>query len=108
MIALLLGRFHALTRAQSELVASLAQEVAPTRIDRIVCVVTSADHTGTRRNPLDAETREAILRPVLAATGKPFDLVRVADIPDDARWVAHVRQAVRGAADLDLQPHETT
>lgn len=105
MIALLLGRFHALTHAQAELVASLAQEAA---LSRIVCVVTSADHTGTRRNPLDCDTREAILRPVLAATGKPFDLVRVADIPDDTRWVAHVRQAVRGATGLDLSPHATT
>ncbi|MDB4969916.1 MAG: hypothetical protein JWN44_5605 [Myxococcales bacterium] len=104
MIALLLGRFHALTRAQAELVASLAQEV---NIDRIICVVTSADHTGTRRNPLDAETREAILRPVLASTGKRFDLVRVADIPDDACWVAHVRQAVGAATYLELSPEET-
>ena len=105
MIALLLGRFHALTRGQAELVASLVQEV---NVDRIVCVVTSADHAGTRRNPLDADTREAILRPALAATGKPFDLVRVADIADDAAWVDHVRAAVRAQAGLDLAPATTT
>ena len=105
MIALLLGRFHALTRGQAELVASLVQEVA---VDRIVCVVTSADHAGTRRNPLDAGTREAILRPALAATGKPFDLVRVPDIADDAAWVDHVRAAVRAQAGLDPAPVTTT
>jgi SAM-dependent methyltransferase/nicotinamide mononucleotide adenylyltransferase len=106
MIALLLGRFHALTRAQAELVSSIARDPA---LLRIVCVVTSADHTGTRRNPLDAETREAILRPALLATKKPFDLVRVDDIPDDdARWVAHVRQSVRGATGLDLVAGDTT
>jgi SAM-dependent methyltransferase len=105
VIALLLGRFHALTRAQGELVASLAQEVD---LARIVCVVTSADHTGTRRNPLDAGTREELLRPALAATGKPFDLVCVNDIPDDAGWVAHVRGAVLEAAGVDLGPAETT
>ena len=108
MIALLLGRFHALTRGQAGLVASLAQEVDPHSIDRIVCVVTSADHAGTRRNPLDAETREELLRPALAATGKPFDLVRVADIPDDAAWVEHVRAAVRAQAGLDVAPPATT
>jgi SAM-dependent methyltransferase/nicotinamide mononucleotide adenylyltransferase len=108
VIALLLGRFHALTRGQAELVASLAQEVDPHSIDRIVCVVTSADHFGTRRNPLDAETREELLRPALAATGKPFDLVRVADIPDDAAWVEHVRAAVRAQAGLDVAPPATT
>ena len=105
MIALLLGRFHALTRGQAELVASLVQEV---NLDRIVCVVTSADHAGTRRNPLDADTREAILRPALAATGKPFDVVRVADIADDAAWVDHVRGAVRAQAGLELTPATTT
>lgn len=105
MIALLLGRFHALTRGQADLVASLAQEVG---LDRIVCVVTSADHSGTRRNPLDAETREALLRPALAATAKPFDLVRVVDIPDDAAWVDHVRAAVREQAGVALAPASTT
>ncbi len=104
-IGLLLGRFHALTRGQAELVASVAQEVD---LDRIVCVVTSADHAGTRRNPLDAATREELLRPALAATGKRFDLVRVADIPDDAAWVGHVRDAVRAQAGVELIPATTT
>ncbi|MCU1281817.1 MAG: Methyltransferase type 12 [bacterium] len=103
-IGLLLGRFHALTRAQAALVASLAQEVD---LDRLVCVVTSCDHTGTRRNPLDADTREALLRPSLSATGKPFDLVRVADISDDAAWVEHVRGVVRAQAGVDLVPAQT-
>lgn len=104
MIALLLGRFHALTRAQADLVASLSQEVS---VDRVVCVITSADHSGTRRNPLDADTREALLRPSLAATAKPFDVVRVADIPDDAAWVEHVRTAVRAHSGVDLLPAQT-
>ena len=108
MIALLLGRFHALTRGQAELVASLVQEVNPdAAVDRIVCVITSADHSGTRRNPLDADTREALLRPVLMATGKPFDLVRVADIADDAAWVEHVRAAVRAQAGVVVEPAST-
>jgi SAM-dependent methyltransferase/nicotinamide mononucleotide adenylyltransferase len=105
VIALLLGRFHALTRGQAELVASLSQEVD---LERIVCVVTSADHSGTRRNPLDVETREALLRPALAATGKRFDVVRVDDIPDDAAWVEHVRAAVRAQAGVELLPASTT
>jgi SAM-dependent methyltransferase/nicotinamide mononucleotide adenylyltransferase len=100
MIALLLGRFHALTSAQAELVASLGREV---EVTRIVAVITSADHAGTRRNPLAAAAREALLRPALAAAGKPFDVVRVADLPDDAGWVAHVR----AAAGVDLDPAGT-
>jgi SAM-dependent methyltransferase/nicotinamide mononucleotide adenylyltransferase len=113
MIALLLGRFHALTRGQADLVASLVQEVNSTAtvdatVERIVCVITSSDHSGTRRNPLDADTREALLRPLLMATGKPFDLVRVADIADDSAWVAHVRAAVRAQAGVVLEPASTT
>lgn len=104
MIALLLGRFHALTRAQHTLVTSLVQEV---ELTRLVCVVTSADHVGTRRNPLAAELREEILRPLLEATGKPFDLVRVDDVPDDARWVEHVRAVVAAGAGIELIPDET-
>jgi nicotinamide mononucleotide adenylyltransferase len=103
MQALLLGRFHALTRAQHTLVLSLVQEVA---LARLVCVVTSADHAGTRRNPLAIELREELLRPLLEAMSKPFVLVRVADIPDDARWVDHVRASV-AAAGVALVRDET-
>ncbi|MCA1663043.1 MAG: hypothetical protein LC659_01990 [Myxococcales bacterium] len=106
---LLLGRFHALTRGQADLVASLLQELKPDApIDRIVCVLTSADHSGTRRNPLDAETRGALLRPLLMATGKPFDLVRVADIADDGAWVEHVRAAARAQVGVVLESPSTT
>ena len=49
-----------------------------------------------------------MLRPALAATGKPFDLVRVADIADDAAWVDHVRAAVRAQAGVELAPASTT
>lgn len=104
MIALLLGRFHALTRGQGELVASLGRD---RRVTRLVCVLTSADHAGTRRNPLPVALRAELVRPALEATGKPFDLVRVADIPDDARWVEHVRAAVQAQAGVALAPAET-
>jgi SAM-dependent methyltransferase len=104
MLALLVGRFHALTRAQDEWIASLGRRAD---LERIVCVLTSSDHAGTRRNPLDVETREAIVRPALAATGKPFQLVRVADLPDDAAWVAHVTAAVERATGIALAPSST-
>ena len=102
-LALLVGRFHALTRAQGELLARLGDDP---QIAQLVVVVTSADHAGTRRNPLDAATREAILRPALDATRKPYTLVRVADIPDDAAWVAHVVRAVE-ARGVRVDPSHT-
>ncbi len=86
MNALLIGRFHAVTRTQSEWMASLAREP----LERIYGVITSADHHHTRRNPLEVELREGLLRPALERSGKPVELVRIEDIPDSARWVQHV------------------
>ena len=102
--ALLLGRFHAVTRAQAAWIASLA--AAP--VDRLVCVLTSANHSGTRRNPLDAETREVMLRPALARAGKPFEVVRIDDVPDSDAWVAHVLAEVKRARGLELSSADTT
>ncbi|MHB8872481.1 MAG: methyltransferase domain-containing protein [Myxococcaceae bacterium] len=104
MIALLVGRFHAVTAAQARWIASLSKAAT---VDRIVCAVTSADHCGTRRNPLEASLREGLLRPVLAATGKPHQLVRVADVPESARWVEHLCAEVHKAVGTTLAPATT-
>jgi SAM-dependent methyltransferase/nicotinamide mononucleotide adenylyltransferase len=104
MLALLVGRFHALTREQAEWILSLGQDPA---VERIVCAVTSADHVHTRRNPLDADTREAFLAPALQAAGRPWRLVRVDDIPDDAAWPAHLARAVADATGWQVSPSST-
>jgi SAM-dependent methyltransferase len=104
MLALLVGRFHALTRAQADWIVSLGRDPG---VERLACAVTSADHVGTRRNPLPAETRQAMLEPALAAAGKPFRMVKVDDIPDDAAWPAHVAAAVEAAADWPVTPRST-
>jgi SAM-dependent methyltransferase len=101
--ALLLGRFHAVTRAQSDWLASLSK--AP--VDRLICVITSANHAATRRNPLDVKTREEMLRPALARSGKPFDIVRVDDIPDSGAWVQHVMKEVGRQTSRPLNAADT-
>jgi SAM-dependent methyltransferase/nicotinamide mononucleotide adenylyltransferase len=103
-LALLVGRFHALTRAQETALAALGSDPD---IERIACVITSADHAGTRRNPLGTATREAILRPALEAAGKPFDILTLNDIPDDDRWAAYVAGAVGRAIGRTLVPGDT-
>lgn len=102
--ALLLGRFHAVTRAQAEWLAALS--AAP--VDKLVCVITSANHSGTRRNPLDVATREAMLAPALLRSGKPFELVRIDDVPDSSRWVEHVLAQVQRQAGEALTAADTT
>ncbi len=104
MHALLVGRFHAVTRAQAAWLESLKNEA----LDGITCVVTSADQHGTRRNPLSVEVREAMLRPALARAGKPVALVRVKDVPDSARWVEHLVDEVKRASGRVLSPSKTT
>jgi nicotinamide mononucleotide adenylyltransferase/SAM-dependent methyltransferase len=86
MNALLIGRFHALTRSQWDWLATFAQQP----IDRVICVITSADHHDTRRNPLAAQTRERLLRPALERTGKPVEFAQVADVPESEGWVSYV------------------
>ena len=103
MNALIVGRFHAVSRAQAEWLESL--KALP--VDRIVCVLTSADHAGTRRNPFDADTRERMLKPALARAGKPFEVVRLNDIAESSAWIEHVVSGVQKAISLTLSPGQT-
>ncbi len=103
MDALLLGRFHAVTSAQATWLESLAREP----IDRLVCVVTSANHAGTRRNPLSLADRLSMVRPALERAGKPFELVTIDDIPDSDAWVQHVLSAVQAQTGRSLAPETT-
>lgn len=101
MIALVVGRFHALTSAQE---AALAGAVAAGGVERVVAVLTQAGQQGTRRNPFDAATREALLRPALARLGKPFAVVPLDDVAEDAAWVPALLAAVARGAGVALAP----
>jgi len=103
MNALLLGRFHALTAAQSAWIESLGRDAA---VARIVCVITSADHHGTRRNPLDATLRATLLREALLRASKPFTIVPVNDVPESDHWVEHVVHEVERVG-VQLAPQTT-
>lgn len=101
MRALVIGRFHAVTRAQAEWLASLKQ------VDSLVAVITSADHSGTRRNPMPVEQRESMLRPALERSGLPSTVVRVRDIAQSDAWVRHVVAEVARASKITLEPAST-
>ncbi len=104
MHALILGRFHAVTRGMGAWLEGLPA----TGVARVVGVITSADHSGTRRNPLPAATRAALLSPALARSGLPFDVVPVEDVPERADWVAHLLARVEQATGRRLEPAATT
>ena len=103
MRALVIGRFHAVTAEQANWIVALG---ADPEVTELICVVTSADHVGTRRNPLDHETRIGLIRPELERIACPHHIVEVRDIPDDAAWVAHIERQL-AAVGIKLSPSDT-
>ena len=104
MRALLIGRFHAVTAEQAAWIAAIGQDP---EVSEIVIAITSADHVGTRRNPLDCKTREALLRSELERAACPCFFVEIKDIPDDAAWVAHVERQIDAQLAIRLSPSDT-
>src|SRR5205085_1761207 len=75
--------------------AALRRAVAAETPARLVFVVTAADQSGTRRHPLTAAQRVAVVRELGDSLGLPYEVHTVADIPDSERWPQHVQGAVR-------------
>src|SRR5690606_31607756 len=62
----------------------------PGGVDVIVWAVTSANHSGTRRNPLPAHRREAAIEALAAGLGVPSLVYLVDDIGETERFAAYV------------------
>ncbi|MBD7918671.1 class I SAM-dependent methyltransferase [Cellulomonas sp. Sa3CUA2] len=74
---------------------------------RVVWALTSASHSGTRRNPVPAHRREAMIEAVTTRAGLPSLVVPVADVPPSPRFahtVLATSELVLGEA---LAPHDT-
>ena len=76
-------------------------------VEKIVCVLASANQSGTRRNPLEAAVREQMLEPSLRAVGKPFVIVRSDDVPEREHWVKFVADGVERALHARPNPGDT-
>ncbi|MBK7858049.1 MAG: methyltransferase domain-containing protein [Archangiaceae bacterium] len=101
MNALLVGRFHAVTMGQHQWLQGLKGR----GVERVTCVITSANHSGTRRNPLPVPQRRALLAEALA--GQRFDLVAIDDIAETESWVEHVLSSVERAGLPRPAPRDT-
>ena len=104
MRPVVVGRFHALTCAQAAWLRALAGR---SETEEMVCVITSADHAGTRRNPLPLSERLNMMRPLLASLPCPTQLLKVPDVSDDRDWVQGIERAVLAAGLLPLQPSDS-
>lgn len=113
---LLPGRHHVVTRFQADYLRSLLAggerdtagvPVACAPGARVVWAVTSASHHGTRRNPVPAHRREAMIERVAAAEGVEPLVVPVADVPPSPRFAHTVLASVELSLGVALTPGTT-
>ncbi|MBF0688027.1 MAG: class I SAM-dependent methyltransferase [Cellulomonas sp.] len=74
---------------------------------RVVWALTSATHSGTRRNPVPAHRREAMIEAVTARAGLPSLVVPVADVPPSPRFAHTVLATCEMVLGAALSPHDT-
>ncbi|WP_459643949.1 methyltransferase domain-containing protein [Kineococcus sp. NUM-3379] len=110
------GRHHLVTRFQTAyLHALLAGELADSSGAPVGCApdadvvwaVTSATHSGTRRNPVPAHRREAMIERVSAVEGLPSLVAPVADVPPSPRFARTVLASVELSTGVTATPGET-
>nr|WP_156609766.1 methyltransferase domain-containing protein [Auraticoccus cholistanensis] len=110
------GRHHLLTRFQIAYLAELfagrvcAGDGTPVALEpdaEVVWAVTSANHSGTRRNPVPAHRREAMVERVGALEGMPFSVVPVVDTTPTDRFATTVVETVAGTLGRRPSPTET-
>jgi len=110
------GRHHLVTRFQADYLRSLldGQEsdtdgipLLPAPDAEVVWAVTSATHTGTRRNPLPAHRREALVERVALAADLPSVVAPVSDVPPSDRFATTVLGSVEMSTGRTLTPDDT-
>ncbi|KQR16649.1 methyltransferase domain-containing protein [Cellulomonas sp. Leaf334] len=110
------GRHHLVTRFQVEYLHALSrgeitdtggQVVALDPAAVVVWGVTSATHTGTRRNPLPAHRREAMIERVSVSEHLPSLVAPIPDVPMSARFAVTVLGNVEMTTGRSLTPQNT-
>ncbi|GIG20766.1 hypothetical protein Cch01nite_14900 [Cellulomonas chitinilytica] len=110
------GRHHLVTRFQVDYLRSLLDGnesdtdgrplvLAPEA--EVVWAVTSATHTGTRRNPVPAHRREALIERVALDADLPSVVAPVPDVPPSPRFATTVLASVQMTTGRTLTPDDT-
>ena len=110
------GRHHLVTAFQAAYLADLLAgsvddadgrrvECAPDAC--VVWALTSATHSGTRRNPVPAHRREAMIEAVTTQAGLPSLVVPVPDVPPSPRFAHTVLATAELVLGAPLTPAET-
>lgn len=110
------GRHHLVTSFQTRYLRSLlAGELVDSAGVPVVCAVdadvvwavTSATHSGTRRNPLPGHRREAMVERVSAVEGLASLVAPVADVPASPRFARTVLASVELSTGVAATPEDT-
>lgn len=110
------GRHHLVTRFQVDYLTRLlsgsetdsagdALTFSPGA--QVLWALTSATHSGTRRNPVPAHRREALIETVALAASLPSLVVPVADVPRSEGFAHTVVAAVEASLGIRLTPAST-
>ena len=110
------GRHHLVTRFQvdylTRLLSGSETDAAGDVLTfvpgaQVLWALTSATHSGTRRNPVPAHRREALIEGVALAASLPSLVVPVADVPRSDGFAHTVLAAVEASLGIRLTPAST-
>lgn len=110
------GRHHVITAFQvqrlREILAGEARDEAGVAVEmardaQVIWAITSATHHGTRRNPVPANRREAMIEATSDAAGLTSLVAPIADVPHSPRFASTVLRSASLTLGLDLTPATT-
>ncbi|MBI2633023.1 MAG: methyltransferase domain-containing protein [Parcubacteria group bacterium] len=98
---LFVGRMHITTKFQQEQLARFKhrplKEFGVSRkgiVSKLIVIITSADHKGTKQNPLPIERRIEGIIPFFEAISIPYEVYFAPDIPSNNQWVDFLEKQV--------------
>jgi len=92
---LLPGRHHAITKFQVAHLKELLQREDVDRSTQIVWAVTSANHSGTQRNPISGTRRLGMIEAVSAVEKLPSQSYRITNMTQKQNFAHYVLEEVR-------------
>jgi len=106
---LLPGRHQAITRFQVEHLNSLLNHDDVDRNAQIIWAVTSANHSGTQRNPISGSRRVGMIEAVSAVEKLPSQAYRITNMTEKPNFAHYVLEEIRleSKGRIHLEPENT-
>jgi len=103
------GRHHAITRFQVEHLNALLGNLDVDRNAQIIWAVTSANHSGTQRNPISGSRRVGMIEAVSAVEKLQSQTYRITNMTEKPNFAHYVLEEVRleSKGRVHLEPQNT-